>query len=146
MRETAPMSTSTGPDRTHPRTRQMETGRTHTTPGQRRVLWRVGRYLMVRGIWGSVRLSAWTVVQSFLLVRGLLAIMASPASSGRSAGEFKEMYQSDSPNAPISATTSDGFWRMYFQAYTPRAWRMRRLMPMSVGKKVHRDGSEEEEE
>jgi hypothetical protein len=100
---------------------------------------------MVRGIFGSVRLTGWTVVQSVLLVRGLLALMASPASSGRSAGEFKDMYQSDSPNVPLSATSSDGFWRMYFQAYTPRAWRMRRLFPMSAGRKVPRDGSDEED-
>jgi hypothetical protein len=101
--------------------------------------------LVVRGIFGSVRLVGWTVVQSVLLVRGLLALMASPASSGRSAGEFKDMYQSDSPNVPLSATSSDGFWRMYFQAYTPRAWRMRRLFPMSAGRKVPRDGSDEED-
>jgi hypothetical protein len=100
---------------------------------------------MVRGIFGSVRLAGWTVVQSVLLVRGLLALMASPASSGRSAGEFKDMYQPDSPNVPASATSSDGFWRMYFQAYTPRAWRMRRLFPMSAGRKVSRDGSDEED-
>jgi hypothetical protein len=109
------------------------------------VLWRVARYLLVRGIWGSVRLAAWAVVQSFLLVRGLLAIMASPASSGRTAGEFKDMYQSDSPNVPISATTSDGFWRMYFQAYTPRAWRMRRLFPMATGRRVPRGDAEEDD-
>lgn len=142
MRDTAPMNTSKGPNPSH----SPAPGGAHSTAGQGRVLWRVTRYLLVRGVWGSVRLAAWTVIQSVLMVRGLLAIMASPASSGRSAGEFKDLYQSDSPNVPLSATSSDGFWRMYFQAYTPRAWRMRRLMPMSVGKKVPRDGSQEEEE
>jgi hypothetical protein len=106
----------------------------------------VARYLALRGTVGSVRLAGWTVVQSVLVVRGLLALIASPASSGRSPGEFKDMYQADSPNVPLSATSSDGFWRMYFQAYTPRAWRMRRLFPMSAGRKVSRDASDEEEE
>ncbi len=117
-----------------------------SAPNQRAVLWRVGRYLALRGLAGTVRLAGWTVVQSVLLVRGLLALMASPASSGRSAGEFKDMYQADSPNAVQSGNTSDSFWRMYFQAYTPRAWRMRRLMPMAAGKKVRRSESEAEEE
>jgi hypothetical protein len=129
-------------------TRPMSTSRASSPPagGQRAVLWRVGRYLARQGLVGAVRLTAWSLVQSVLLVRGLLAIMASPASSGRSAGEFKDMYQADAPNTPPGATASDGFWRMYFQAYTPRAWRMRRLMPMAVGKKVPRDESGEEEE
>lgn len=134
MRDTAPMNTS-------------KASRAPSSPpgGRGRVLWRVGRYLALRGTVESVRLAGWTVVQSVLLVRGLLGLMASPSSSGRSAGEFKDMAQLDSPNVPLSATTSDGFWRMYFQAYTPRAWRMRRLFPMSAGRKVPREGSEEED-
>ncbi|MSQ05890.1 MAG: hypothetical protein EXR54_00615 [Dehalococcoidia bacterium] len=114
--DTAPTNTSSPPS--------------SLAPNQRAILWRVGRYLAVRGVFGAVRLTGWTVVQSFLMVRGLLGLMASPSSSGRSAGEFKDMYQADAPNAVQSGNTSDSFWRMYFQAYTPRAWRMRRLMPM----------------
>jgi hypothetical protein len=106
----------------------------------------VGRYLALRGLAGTVRLAGWTLVQSALMVRGLLALLASPASSGRTSGEFKDMYQSDSPNAAQAGSTSDNFWRMYFQAYTPRAWRMRRLMPMAAGKKVRRNDSGEDED
>ncbi|HLF03728.1 MAG TPA: hypothetical protein VI855_00700 [Dehalococcoidia bacterium] len=141
MRDTRPTNSSKGASSSTAAAREA----TPSSAGQWAVLWRVGRYLALRGTVGSVRLAGWAVVQSVLLVRGLLALMASPASSGRSPGEFKDMYRPDSPNAAQGGSTSDGFWRMYFQAYTPRAWRMRRLFPMSVGRKVPRDDSDEED-
>ncbi|MBM3941697.1 MAG: hypothetical protein FJ316_01995 [SAR202 cluster bacterium] len=102
-----------------------------------KLAWRVGRYLAVLGFFGIFRLAWWAVVQGVLPLRGLLALLASPSSSGRAPNEFKDMYQPDSPqNLATRGSHSDAFWRMYLQAYTPRAWSMRRLFPMTTGRKL----------
>jgi hypothetical protein len=99
------------------------------------VAWRIFRYLVVRLALGIVRLGWWMAVKICLLVVGVLRLIASPASSGRAQDEFKDLLQSDSPGGQVPAGDgSDRFWRMYFQAYSPRLWRMRRLLPMSAGK------------
>lgn len=74
------------------------------------------------------------------MVLGLLALIASPASSGRSPDEFKDLVLSDSPHNLANRTPqSDGFWRLYLQAYAPRQWRMRRLLTMSAGKDLNKE-------
>lgn len=84
---------------------------------------------------GTFRISWWLFLRSIQLVFGLLALIASPASSGRSPDEFRDLVQSDSPENLANRTPqSDGFWRLYLQAYSPRQWRMRRLLTMSAGK------------
>jgi hypothetical protein len=97
--------------------------------------WRIFRYLIVRLILGVIKLGWRLVTQSCLFVVGVLRLMASPASSGRAQDEFKDLVQPDSPGSQaLAGDGSDRFWRMYFQAYSPRLWRMRRLLPMSAGK------------
>ena len=65
---------------------------------------------------------------------GVLALVASPASSGRAQDEFKDLVQTGSPDNPSRhGAQADGFWRMYLQAYSPRLWRMRKLLPASAG-------------
>ncbi len=100
-----------------------------------RLAWRIFRYLAIRLAVGLVRLSWLLVVRSVQFTFGLLALIASPASSGRSPDEFKDLA---SPGAPsqdaLASANGDAFWRMYLQAYSPRLWRMRRLLPMSAGK------------
>jgi hypothetical protein len=84
---------------------------------------------------GTFRISWWLFLRSIQLVFGLLSLIASPASSGRSPDEFRDLVQSDSPENLANRTPqSDGFWRLYLQAYSPRQWRMRRLLTMSAGK------------
>jgi hypothetical protein len=118
------MSTSNYPDRYH-----------ENTPGPV-LAWRVFRYLTIRLVLGTLRLSWWLVTRAILFCVGVLRIMASPASSGRSQDEFKDLVQP--PQTPEGEAPryegADGFWRMYLQAYSPRLWRMRRLLPMSAGK------------
>ena len=97
--------------------------------------WRIFRHLAIRLAVGLVRLSWFLVVRSVQLTFGLLALIASPASSGRSQDEFKDLVQPASPSKEAQTSANgDGFWRMYLQAYSPRLWRMRRLLPMSAGK------------
>ncbi len=107
--------------------------------------WRICRYLLVRLVLGALKLTWRALVYIARFVVGLLALIASPASSGRSEDEFKDLVQPDSPVHEVLRTTnSDGFWRMYYQAYSPRLWRMRRLLPMSAGRDLRRQESEEE--
>ncbi|HZA24450.1 MAG TPA: hypothetical protein VFA32_17925 [Dehalococcoidia bacterium] len=107
--------------------------------------WRICRYLLVQLTLGVIRLTWRALVHSVQFVVGLLALMASPASSGRSQDEFKDLVQPDSPeHDALRANNSDGFWRMYFQAYSPRLWRMRRLLPMSAGRNLRQQESEED--
>jgi hypothetical protein len=89
---------------------------------------------------------AWRIVtHSTLFVVGLLALIASPASSGRAQDEFKDLVQPDSPEqAALRGNNSDGFWRMYLQAYSPRLWRMRKLLPMSAGRNLNRQEPEDD--
>ena len=90
---------------------------------------------MVQLAVGLVRLSWLLVVRSVQFTFGFLALIASPASSGRSQDEFKDLVQTGSPdNEALTSANGDGFWRMYLQAYSPRLWRMRRLLTMSAGK------------
>ncbi len=93
---------------------------------------------MIRLAVGLVRWSWFLAVRSVQLIFGILALIASPASSGRSQDEFKDLVQSGSPdNEAQTSAHGDGFWRMYLQAYSPRLWRMRRLLPMSAGKDLN---------
>ena len=102
--------------------------------------WRITRYLFVRLTVGTIRLGAWMLVQTLLFILGLLRLIASPASSGRAQDEFKDLVQRDFPdNQAPQPAGADGFWRMYLQAYSPRLWRMRRLLPMSGGKDLRED-------
>ncbi|MFQ6025914.1 MAG: hypothetical protein ACE5Q6_00200 [Dehalococcoidia bacterium] len=101
--------------------------------------WRISRYLLVRGISGAIRFAYWAVLQCALVILGLLRLIASPASSGRAQDEFQDLVQSDSPqNLASRGESSDDFWKMYFQAYNPRLWRMRRLMTTIVGRRPRR--------
>ena len=91
--------------------------------------WQIFRYLLIQGALKVVKFVYWAAVNSVLLALGLLRLIGSPASSGRSPDEFQDMVRSDSPeNMASRGESTDAFWRMYFQAYTPRAWRMRRLL------------------
>jgi hypothetical protein len=109
------------------------------------LVWRIFRYLMVRLALCVLRVSWWLFVQSLLFVVGLLRLIASPASSGRTQDEFKDLIRPDSPDNQVTrADGSDGFWRMYLQAYSPRLWRMRRLLPMSAGKNLRHHDREED--
>ena len=102
--------------------------------------WRIFRYLLVQFVLGTLRLGWWLFTRSIMFVLGFLRLMASPASSGRSQDEFKDLVQPDYPGSQAPrADGSDGFWRMYFQAYSPRLWRMRRLLPMSAGKDLTKE-------
>ena len=97
---------------------------------------RIFRYLLIQAVVGAVKFVYWAVVQSLLVLLGLLRLIASPASSGRSPDEFQDMVNSDSPeNIAAQGENSDAFWRMYFQAYTPRAWRMRKLLTTAGGRR-----------
>lgn len=106
--------------------------------------WRIFSYLTLRLVLGTFRLTIWLMARSVEFVLGLLALIASPASSGRSPDEFKDLVQSDSPeNLANRAPEVDGFWRMYLQTYSPRQWRMRRLLTMSAGKELKNEEHEE---
>ena len=84
------------------------------------------------------------MVRSVQFVLGLLALIASPASPGRSPDEFRDLVQSDSPEILANrALDTDGFWRMYLQTYSPRQWHMRRLLTMSAGKGLKNEEHEE---
>jgi hypothetical protein len=107
--------------------------------------WRICRYLLVRLTLGVLKLTWQALVYSVQFVVGLLALIASPASSGRVQDEFKDLVQSSTPEQDaLRGNNSDGFWRMYFQAYSPRLWRMRKLLPMSAGRDIRRQESEED--
>jgi hypothetical protein len=107
--------------------------------------WRICRYLLVRLTLGVLKLTWQALVYSVQFVVGLLALIASPASSGRAQDEFKDLVQSSTPEQDaLRGNNSDGFWRMYFQAYSPRLWRMRKLLPMSAGRDIRRQESEED--
>ena len=107
--------------------------------------WRISRYLALRLVVRMFKLARWLLARSFEFVVGVLALVASPASSGRSQDEFKDLVQSDAPeHDALRPAHSDGFWRMYLQAYSPRLWRMRRLLPMSVGKGLKDDQPDED--
>jgi len=107
--------------------------------------WRICRYLLVRLSLGALKLAWRAVTHSTLFVVGLLALIASPSSSGRVQDEFKDLVQPESPEqAALRGNNSDGFWRMYLQAYSPRLWRMRKLLPMSAGRDVKRQESEDD--
>ena len=100
-----------------------------------RLAWRIVRYLTIRLAVGLARLSWKLVVRSVQFTFGLLALIASPSSSGRSPDEFKDLVPPGAPSKEaLTSANGDGFWRMYLQAYSPRLWRMRRLLPMSAGK------------
>lgn len=106
--------------------------------------WRISRYLTVRLVLGAFRLSLWLIVRSVQFVFGLLALIASPASSGRSPDEFKDLVRADSPeNLANRNPEADGFWRLYLQAYSPRQWRMRRLLTMTAGKDLKNEEHEQ---
>lgn len=107
--------------------------------------WRIGRYLAVRLGVGALKLTWQVLVYCVQFVVGLLALIASPASSGRAQDEFKDLVQHGSPEHDVlKGNNSDGFWRMYLQAYSPRLWRMRKLLPMSAGRDVRRQEPEED--
>jgi hypothetical protein len=107
--------------------------------------WRICRYLLVRLTLGVLKLTWQALVYSVQFVVGLLALIASPASSGRAQDEFKDLVQSSTQEQDaLRVNNSDGFWRMYFQAYSPRLWRMRKLLPMSAGRDIRRQESEED--
>jgi hypothetical protein len=106
-------------------------------------VWRIFRYLMLRLILGTFRLGWWMLGRSLLFVLGLLRLIASPASSGRAQDEFQDLVQPDSPETRVPGVAgADGFWRMYYQAYSPRLWRMRRLLTMSA-RKGPKEGNDE---
>lgn len=106
--------------------------------------WRIIRYLSIRLAVNLVRWSWLLVIRSVQFVFGVLALVASPASSGRSQDEFKDLVQVDSPdNQALASANGDNFWRMYLQAYSPRLWRMRRLLPMSTGRALKNDEPDE---
>ncbi|PKB57483.1 MAG: hypothetical protein BZY73_02995 [SAR202 cluster bacterium Casp-Chloro-G3] len=93
---------------------------------------------------GAFRLSLWLIVRSVQFVFGLLALIASPASSGRSPDKFKDLVRADSPeNLANRNPEADGFWRLYLQAYSPRQWRMRRLLTMTAGKDLKNEEHEQ---
>jgi hypothetical protein len=107
--------------------------------------WRICRYVLVRLALGVLKLTWRALVHSVQFAIGLLALMASPASSGRSQDEFKDLVQPGIPEQDaLRANNSDGFWRMYLQAYSPRLWRMRKLLPMSTGRDIRRQEPEED--
>jgi hypothetical protein len=107
--------------------------------------WRICRYLIVRLSLGMLKLTWQALIYSVQFVVGLLALIASPASSGRAQDEFKDLVQPDSPErAALRGNDSDGFWRMYLQAYSPRLWRMRKLLPMSAGRDLKQQESEDD--
>ena len=103
--------------------------------------WRIFRYLLVQLLRGTLRLGWWLLTRSVLFAFGFLRLMASPAPSGRSQGEFKDLVQPDAPPGPAGrVAASGGFWRMYPQACSSRWWRMRRRLPMAAGKVPPREG------
>jgi hypothetical protein len=107
--------------------------------------WRIFRYLLWQSALATFRLCRWLLVRGLQFAFGLLALIASPASSGRSPDEFKDLVQSDSPENMANRTPqSDGFWRLYLQAYSPRQWRMRRLLTMSAGRDLKNEEPREE--
>ena len=118
-----------------------------TSPYSKLVLaWRIYRYLTIRGFAGILRLTSWVVVRSVQFLVGVLALVASPASSGRAQDEFKDLVQTDLPDNPARpGTVDDGFWRMYLQAYSPRLWRMRKLLPASAGMRSKKEPPKDQE-
>ena len=105
-----------------------------STPSNRLLAWRIFRYLVLRSVVLTGRFAWWCVVRSVQFVVGVLALVASPASSGRAHDEFKDLVPTGSPDErAATGAGSDGFWRMYLQAYSPRLWRMRKLLPASAG-------------
>ena len=109
---------------------------TTSTYSSAQLSWRIGRYLLLRGVVGVFRLVRWLLVWSLQVTLGLLRLIASPASSGRAQDEFQDLVRVDSPeNRAARSNSSDDFWRMYLQAYTPRAWRMRRLFTTIGGRR-----------
>ncbi len=103
-----------------------------STPSNRVLAWRIFRYLALRSLVLTGRFVRWSVVRSVQFVVGVLALIASPASSGRAHDEFKDLVPTGAPDERAGGG-SDGFWRMYLQAYSPRLWRMRKLLPASAG-------------
>ena len=101
--------------------------------------WRIARYLFLRLCRNGVRFVIWLAVRSVQFIVGCLGLIASPAVSGRSQDEFKDLVQPDSSGGPPPTGGTDGFWRMYMQAYSPRLWRMRKLLPRSAGKTFEED-------
>ena len=108
--------------------------------------WRIFRYLLVQLLRGTLRLGWWLLTRSVLFAVGFLRLMASPASSGRSPDEFKDLVRPDATDGPAARVAgSDGSWRIYPQAYSARWWRMRRPLPMSAGKSLPRDDRQVED-
>jgi hypothetical protein len=101
--------------------------------------------LSIRLALGTLKLAWRGLIYTVQFIVGVLALIASPASSGRAQDEFKDLAQSGIPEQDaLKGYNSDGFWRMYLQVYSPRLWRMRKLLPMSAGRGIKRPESEED--
>jgi hypothetical protein len=97
------------------------------------------RYVVVRLVVGSLSLMKTVVVRTVLICDGLLGLVTSPTISGRDQGEFQDLVQPDAPEHEVLRRGRSGdFWKLYFQVYNPRLWRMRRLFPMAAGRRLKR--------
>ena len=118
---------------------------TTSTYSSSQLTWRILRYLMIQSVVGTFRLAVRLVVWLGQVGLGLLRLIASPSVSGRAHDEFQDLVRADSPeNQASSGHSSDEFWRMYLQAYTPRAWRMRRLFTTVAGRGAKKPQGEDE--
>jgi hypothetical protein len=82
-----------------------------------------------------------------LLCDGLLALVTSSVASGRDQNEFKDLIQPDAPEHKVlRSSRSSDFWKLYFQVYNPRLWRMRRLFPLAAGRNLKRREESEDQE
>jgi len=105
------------------------------------------RYLLIRLVVGALRLTKTVVVRTVLLCDGLLALVTSSVASGRDQNEFKDLIQPDAPEHKVLRSSRSGdFWKLYFQVYNPRLWRMRRLFPLAAGRNLKRRAESEDQE
>ena len=74
----------------------------------------------------------WTFRLGIGAALAVLRLLTSPGASGNPRDEFRDLVPVGRPeDAPTAPNKSDAFWSMYYQAHSPRLWRMRRLFTLS---------------
>ena len=114
--------------------------------GNLRLAYRIGWYLLLRTMIDCLKLAAWLFTRTLLALDFALGMIASPLSSGRDEREFQDLVRPvRDDNEAQRRENPNAFWDFYYQAYTPRLWRMRRMFSMSRGRHARKPNQADED-